>query len=105
MKHKSSWTPVVKVNNNETAVPLGEFGRMRQKNIFAKEYVDEEDSIKLIGITADNKIYVSEKIMDDMTDTEFDEYMHRQGVYDSDFFQELTEEEIEEERKNALLIM
>lgn len=68
---------VIIVNEGEIAVCTGEFYRLRRIGAFVKEYQDAKDTIKLYGITADNKIYVSEKDDFDKTEEEIKSWSER----------------------------
>jgi hypothetical protein len=62
--------PVIEIEDGEIDVVPGEFWDMRKEGLFVKEYVDENDSLKLVGVTQDGKVYVTEKQLEDMTDEE-----------------------------------
>jgi hypothetical protein len=77
---------------------------MHKQDLFEKEYVDENDSLKVIGITKDNKIYVTEKTFEEMTDDELNEYIKRRPVPNiEDMF--ITVEQAYEDIKNAKFVM
>lgn len=73
-------TFVIQINDGETAISPGDFYRMKQSGKFATLKTDETDSIKVIGITPDGTIYVSEKPDDEMSDKECEDYYARKGI-------------------------
>jgi hypothetical protein len=68
--HDDDWETIVEVKDGEISVCPGEFWDMRKSGLFEKEYVDEDDSLKLVGVTHDDKIYVTEKALEKMTECE-----------------------------------
>ena len=71
---------VIEINENETAISPGDFYRMRQAGKFTMVKIDESDFAKIIGTTADGTIYVSERLDEEMTEKEEEEYYARKGI-------------------------
>lgn len=70
---------VIDIKPSEIAITTGKFYEMRKNGQFVKSYADPDDTIKLYGITADGKVYVSEKDDFDKTDEEFESWRRRAG--------------------------
>ena len=76
---------VIIINENEIPVSPGDFYRMRERGDFVSWKIDGNDFAKVIGIASDGKIYVSEKLDDEMTDKECREYYARKGASEKTF--------------------
>lgn len=76
----SKYMFVISVNDNELAVTPGDFCRLKNAGKFVSCHTDINDFAKIIGITADSKIYVSEKLDSEMTDEETEAYYARFSI-------------------------
>lgn len=85
---------VIDIKPGEIAITTGKFYEMREKGQFVKFYADPDDTIKLYGITADGKVYVSEKDDFEKTDEEFESW-RRRAFKDGDSIHIGTERDIE----------
>lgn len=68
---------VIDVKDGEILLPSDVFYAMCDKELFVRQWTDFDDSIKLCGITKDNKIYVTEKNGTSFTPEEEDLWLRR----------------------------
>lgn len=68
---------VIDVKDGEILLSSDVFYAMCDKELFVRQWIDSDDSIKLCGITKDNKIYVTEKNGTSFTPEEEDSWLRR----------------------------
>jgi hypothetical protein len=103
--HDENWHSAVEVKDGEIDVIPGKFYEMSKAGLFAKEYYDENDSLKRIGIAEDGKVYVTQKDLSLLTDDEWVEYMKRRPITKEDELKLISLEEALADEKNARFII
>jgi hypothetical protein len=101
--HDDDWETIVKIKDGEMSVCPGEFADMHDSGLFVKEYYDEDDSLKLVGMTKDGKVYVTEKDLLSLTEEETIEYMNRNSFSKSERFTAAAREKADERLSHAVL--